>query len=139
MAITESEKFFSKNNWKIENRGNMTREEINEAVKKWSDILWLHFWNIEICYKRFENLDVYSEVTYQPQYMNATVYFPIDCLERVTEKVIIHELVHIAIAPLAYVAEDLATESTQLMAKYQKEFVTTHLTNVFNALTLKKD
>lgn len=104
----------------------MTRDEIRECVAKWKSALWLGQWTIDIFYKRLDNPDVVAEVTYQPEYFTGKIFIADNRIEQVDERVIIHEMAHFVISPLAHVA---GLGNQKDFANYNEELIVSHLTN----------
>jgi len=114
----------------------MTRPEIRRAIAKWKKLLWCGQWDFNSRYVRLEDSRTLAQTKVEHEYLQATFEFPMDRLEELMEKEIVHEIVHVVLAPLSYPAMEVLAKSNseKEWMRGQVEIVTSKLTRILCAM-----
>ncbi len=80
---------------------------ITESIKKWKKLLYLEHWELNVTFIDDPDLDCYASCT--PEYfaLRAEIEFNLNELdEKDIESVVIHELLHVLLAPMENIIEE---------------------------------
>lgn len=107
---------------------------VREAFERWIGLFGLERWHFEIEYKTNDDADYHAQCDPDYAYRRCSVEVNLSGLdEDDIESTVVHELLHCVLAPLWFVACDLAAsdEFAEMIVDRANEEVTTALSQAF--------
>jgi hypothetical protein len=113
------------------------------SIEKWQRVLKLNHWRVG--HRVIKAQDDVSEITFQPEYSEATINFS-DTVAPEDEHIIRHELLHLVMAEMRWAVVDAIIpglhkrnrKQAETVYKYAEERVISHLERVFEELQIER-